>query len=91
MHSCAGDLSALPSLRMTPLESDSSVADRVSCTAPAYSTNGEPDLQALAQLLAMELRRGRHIGWSSAPHSPPIFGIGIRGSSKCTYLRQTRK
>jgi predicted AAA+ superfamily ATPase len=61
---------------MTLLESDSSVADRASCTAPAYSTNGEPNLQALAQLLAMELRRGRHIVlW------------GPRGSGKTTLLQ----
>jgi DNA replication protein DnaC len=61
---------------MTPLEWDSRVADRASCTAPAYSANSERDLQALTQLLAMELRRGRHIVlW------------GPRGGGKTTLLQ----
>jgi predicted AAA+ superfamily ATPase len=60
---------------MTPLESHSRVVDRASRTAAAIVANSEPDLQALAQLLAVELRRGRHIVlW------------GPRGSGKTTLL-----
>jgi predicted AAA+ superfamily ATPase len=65
---------------MTPLEFNSRGDDPASCIAPVYSTKGEPDLLSLAQLLAMELRRGRHIVlW------------GPRGSGKTTLLQTVER
>jgi energy-coupling factor transporter ATP-binding protein EcfA2 len=56
-------------------ERDSRVPKLASCATPIFSANNDPKLQALAQQLAMDLRRGRHIVlW------------GPRGSGKSTLL-----
>jgi energy-coupling factor transporter ATP-binding protein EcfA2 len=65
---------------MTPLESACRVADRASFPAAAFSADIEHAFQALAQVLATDLRRGRHIAtW------------GPRGSGKTTLLQAVER